>query len=253
MSRIPLVSIFFILCGLSACAPISQKSERQHQAEIHYTLATAHLQANNPTLALKELLDADKLDPHNSAVQIALAQAYQYKKAYSLAETHYLKALELSKDDPRYQNNLATLYLDMGEWDKAISYFDKASKNLLFLNSHVAIAGKAFAYSRKKDYENALKYFKEVHLLAPTYAPAYFHQSEVYRALGDPDMEMLLLQRTIEFAPEFNQARYRLAVLLMDSNSIQEAKQEFKTIIKSAPASEWGIKARNMLKAMPVF
>ncbi len=134
--------IIALIIFLTACVPVKQEpASDKHQADVHYKLAMAHLQGDNPTMALKELLVAIKQDPENSAIVVALAQTYQRKKAYSLAETAYLKALQLSDNDPQYQNNLASLYLDMKQWDKAIHYFDLAAQNLLFVNAHVAVAG----------------------------------------------------------------------------------------------------------------
>ncbi len=252
MLRMLIFPIIFMLFCLSACVPVSQKApQQQHRADVHYKLAMAHLQANNPTLALKELLIAVKQEPQNSSIQVALAQAYQRKKAYSLAEKHYLKALELSVNEPRYQNNLASLYLDMEKWDKAISYFDKASRNLLFLNVHVAVTGKAYAYFKKKDYSTALNYFKEAIMLAPRYAPAYLYQSEVYHAMGDLELEKISLQRAIDIAPQFSRAHYQLAVLLMEENYFKEAEQELSIILDYAPFSEWGLKAKELLRTLP--
>lgn len=252
MLRTILFLVMFFALMLNACAPVSQEpSKNRQQAEVHYKLAAAHLQANNPTLALKELLIAVRQDPQNSSIQVALAQAYQQKKAYPQAEEHYLKALELSNDDPRYQNNIATLYLDMGEWDKAINYFDKASKNLLFLNAHVAVAGKAYAYFKKKDFSQALVYFKEVNTLAPRYAPAYFHQSQVYRAMENTTMEKVALHRAIDIAPQFLQARYRLASILLEEKAFKDAEKELRTIVEFAPQSSWGLQAADLLRRLP--
>ena len=118
--------------------------------------------------------------PENAAIHAALAQVYQKKKAYVQAERHYKRALELSDPDPLYQNNLATLYLDLQRWDDAIEYFDKAATNLLFVNAHIAAAGKGYASFMKKDYPAALAGFDEALGLAPRYAQAHYLKSKVY-------------------------------------------------------------------------
>ncbi len=242
--------VILVLC-LFACVPVRPEAQKDHnQADIHYKLALAHLQGDNPTLALKELLVAVQQDPQNSSIQIALAQTYQRKKAYLLAEEHYLKALDLSDNDPRYQNNLASLYLDMKKWDKAIEYFDHASMNLLFVNAHVAVAGKAYAYLQKKDYSTALEYSTEAIVLAPRYAAAYFLKSEIYQAMGDIDQEKSSLQRAIDIAPHFFRARYQLAVLLLQEGSSEKAEEQLKTILEFSPKSEIGYKAKGLLKSL---
>ncbi|MFK5926160.1 MAG: tetratricopeptide repeat protein [Desulfuromusa sp.] len=243
--------VILVFC-LFACVPVNQQAQTEHhQADVHYKLALAHLQGGNPTLALKELLVAVKQDPQNSSIQVALAQTYQRKNAYSLSEQHYLKALDLSDNDPRYQNNLASLYLDMEKWDKAIHYFDLASQNLLFVNAHVAVAGKAYAYFKKMEYPEALIYSTEAIKIAPRYASAYLLKSEVFQAMGNLDRQKFFLQRAIEIAPQFIQARYQLAVLLLQENSPEEAAAQLETILEFSPTSELGYKAKSLLKSLP--
>ncbi len=251
MFSVPRIIVIALILFLAGCVPVKQDAgTNKHQADVHYKLAMAHLQGNNPTMALKELLVAIKQDPENSAIVVALAQTYQRKKAYSLAETAYLKALKLSNNDPQYQNNLASLYLDMKQWDKAIHYFDLASKNLLFVNAHVAVAGKAYAYYKKMDYPKALKYVTEAIALAPNYAAAYALRSKIYHAMGDTEQELYSLRRAIDIAPQFLQARYDLAVLLLQENSIKQAADQLKIIYEYAPATELGRKAKDLLKSI---
>ncbi len=245
------IFILIMLSSVFACAPVNTNVAQEHkQSDVHYKLALAHLQGGNPTQALKELLIAVKQDPQNGSVQVTLAQTYQRKKAYSLAEKHYLIALDLSDNDPRYQNNLASLYLDMEKWDKAIHYFDQASKNLLFVNAHVAVAGKAYACLKKMDYPAALEFSTEAIKIAPRYASAYFLKSQVYSAMGSVNQEKFYLQRTIEIAPQFLRARYQLAELLIDENSFDDAAAQLRTILEFSPTSELGYKAKGLLKSI---
>lgn len=252
MLRFLLLLLIFLLSGLLSCAPVQQQNEQSNRkADVHYKLAMAHLQANNPTAALQELLAAVQKEPQNSAIQVALAQAYHQKNALQLAERHYLKALEIEPDEPRYQNNLGALYLDMKQWDKAIRYFDRAASNLLFMNSHVAMTGKAYAYYQKGDYQNALRNFAEVISLNPRYVPAYLHQSRVYRSLGEVGKERKSLENAIAVAPQFMQARYRLAELLQQQRAYARAREQLLTIIEFAPQSEWGRQAQELLQDLP--
>lgn len=244
-----LLSLVF---ALTACAPAPQQAASdQHQADVHYRLAIAHFQADNPTLALKELLTAVDYNPRDSEIQVALAQAYQAKKAYALAEVHYLKALQLSPENPRYQNNLGALYLDMARWDQAIDYFGRAAGNLLFMNTHIALAGKAYAYYRKGDYEQALSCFAEAIATAPGYAPAYYLRSEVYRTLYQAEQEEGSLRQAIDLAPDYLKARYRLAQIMIDKNHHKEAREQLAAIIASAPSSDWGVRANDLMRSLP--
>lgn len=241
--------LLIALLTLPACAPVGQaREDKLKEADVHYKMAAAHLQSDNPTMALKELLLAVQKDPKNGSIHVALAQAYQQKKAYMQAEKHYLKALELSDNEPSYQNNLASLYLDMKQWDKAIDYFDKASQNLLFLTPHTAVAGKGYAYFQKGDYPKSLAYYREAVALSPRYAHAYYLQSQVYEKLEQPTREKAMLRKAIDVAPQFLQARYRLAVLLANEDQFNKAEEQLQTIVKFAPNSDWGLRATELLR-----
>ncbi len=245
------VIISLFLLGLLGCAPVSSVSdEKKQQAEVHYKMAISHMQANNPTMALQKLLPAVELDPDNSAIQVALAQTYQQKRSYANAERHYLKALELSKNDPKYLNNLATLYLDMQQWDKAIEYFDKAIADLLFLSPHVALAGKGFALFSKKEYPAALQQYDEALAIAPSYATAYYLKSQAYSEMQDQAQEKQALERALSLYPDYPQANYQLAILLLKENEIKLAAKRLKQVIEVVPDSEIGLKSAEILKGL---
>ena len=241
-----------IILSLVSCVPVVPKEKRGdlYRANVHFKMALGNLEANNPTEALRELLMAVKLAPESDVIQVTLAQTYQRKKAYSLAEIHYLKALELSDNDPGYQNNLASLYLDMEEWDKALYYFDQAAHNLLFVNSTVSIAGKGYTYFKKQDYPAALANLNEAIEIDPRYAPPYYFKSEVYRALGNLTKERILLQRAISLQPKFLAPRYRLAVVLLQEGRTAEAVEHLKILIDLSPRTAMGFKAEDLLKTL---
>jgi len=246
-----LVTILSLLTLIS-CVPISPEDQKTdfERADTHYRVALANLQANNPTGALSELLSAVKLNPENAVIQVTLAQTYQKKKAYPQAEKHYLKALQLSDNDPRYQNNLASLYLDMEEWDKAIYYFDQAAHNLLFVDTPVSIAGKGYAYFKKNDFQMALGYLNESIELAPRYASPYFFKSMIYHAMGNTDKEKIALQRAIKIEPKFLEPRYQLALLLAKENLLDEASEQLEAIIEYSPSTAMSFKAEDLLKTL---
>ncbi len=246
-----LLAIIMIF-SLVSCVPVVPKEKRSdlYRANVHYKLALGNIEANNPTAALKELLISVELAPESDVIQVALAQTYQRKKAYALAEIHYLKALEISDNDPRYQNNIASLYLDMKEWDKALYYFDQAAHNLLFVSSTVSIAGKGYTYFMKKNYPAALAYLNEAIELDPRYVPSYYFKSEVYRALGNLQKERILLQRAIAIEPKFLEPRYRLAVVLLQEGRTAEAVEHLKILIDLTPHTAMGFKAEDLLKSL---
>ncbi len=247
--------VTFLLAGLlvlAGCAGTASRIEdNSHQADVHHKMAEAHLQGNNPSAALRELLKAVELDSTNAAIRASLAQAYQERRAYQEAETQYLEAIKLSDNDPRYVNNLANLYLSLEDWDRAILYFDRAAKNLLFDSTHIAMTGKGYAFMQKGDYAAALQAFRDAVSMLSNFAPAHFYQAEVYRLTEETVLEKVALRRTIELAPELVSARYRLAVLLLRDGNYQGARQQLEIIINFVPDSDEGRMATELIKTLP--
>jgi len=239
--------VFLFGCG----GPIQQHLEEQKKkSEYHYKVGASQIQAGNPTQALKELLEAVKGDPRNPEINAALARAYQMKKAYELSEEHYKKALEYSDNDPRYQNNLASLYLETKNWDAAIKYFDEAAANLLFADSYIAFAGKGYAYYHKGEYQAAVEQYEEANSVAPKYARAYFLKSEALMELGRTAEARQALEKAVEIVPGYLEANYQLAVMLMKDGLIEAATVRLEKVVEVAPTSEWGIKAAELLRAL---
>jgi Tfp pilus assembly protein PilF len=232
---------------LFGCAGSNNK---QPKAMPHYTLGLSYLQSENPTLALREFLKAVENNPKNPQVHAGLARAYQYKKAYGLAEQHYIKALMYSDNEPKYQNNLAALYISMERWDQAIEYFQKASENLLFMRSELALMGKGYAYYRKGDYPAALQAYREAEIIAPRLAVLHFHIGETYAALGQQELAIASYEKALLHVPTYSEARYQLAVLLLKGQQIDDAKELLALIVEQDPLSDWGMKANDFLKAL---
>ncbi|SHI73551.1 Tfp pilus assembly protein PilF [Malonomonas rubra DSM 5091] len=241
----------FLSVVLVACAPTPQvQNDKIQQAEAHYRMGVSHLQNDNPTMALQELLKGVAIAPQSDSIHAALGQAYQLKKAYVKAEEHYLKAIDISNKEPRYMNNIGSLYLDMQEWDKAIDYFGQAADDLLFLNPHVALAGKGFAYLQKKDYQAALYEFEKAAEVSNRYPRAYFLQSEALVGMGRTELARKALEKAVNLAPNYVLALYQLGVMEMKAQENDTAIDRFEKVVELAPTSDPGLKAADLLRAL---
>jgi Tfp pilus assembly protein PilF len=225
--------------------------DRKNQAKSHFTLGLSHMQNGSPTLALKELLQAVKFDSSDAQIHAALAQAYQVKKAFMQAEQHYLRALKLSDDDPRYQNNLAALYVDMEQWDKALDYFGRASKNLLFMRTEVALTGIGYAHFRKGDYPAAISAYQEARAIAPGFAPISLRLGEVFAAMGQDGVARKEFEKALQQSPNYAEAHYRLGLVLLREKQLQQAAERFRQVVELSAESEWGQKSAGVLQTLP--
>jgi len=247
-TKTSLLVIVAILAVLGGC--ISTKDIKD--AKVHYTLGLSYMREPNYSLALKELLMAEKMNPRDANIHLALGQTYQMMKAYPDAEKSYKQALKLSSntEEALCQNNLGALYLDMERWDLAISYFGQAAGNLLFQTPEVAHAGIGVAYYKKGDYLTAVPSFKKALEINPRYAPALLRLAETYEALGRSDLAMNEYLELTRLAPENATIQYRLGIAAAKAGKKTQAIKAFREVIRIAPTSEEGKLAVNNINLL---
>ena len=99
-----------------------------------------------------------------------LGWAYYNKKEYTLAETYYLKALDLEPEFINAQRGLGLTYIAMGRIDEASEILERAVKN--YPKVALLYDDLARVYVLSHDYEKALDAYHKVIELAPDTAMA---------------------------------------------------------------------------------
>ncbi len=245
----PKILLFLLLLLSAACVPVNDTADGL-DPEVHIKLGLSYLQEQDATRALKEFLLAVDGAPDNAEAQAGLAQAYYLKKAFALAEKHYLKALALDKDNPEYHNNLGALYLDMKRWDDAIRHFRLAAENLLFDRPALARTGMAVAQLKKGDNFAAIESCKAALHENYQLPQAHFFLGEAYRALGRFDEAIASYRQALDLAPNYLQAHYQLGMVYLKQQKNDLARPEFEKVITLAPRSEQAGLAREYLKLL---
>lgn len=224
-----------VILGATGC---SMPDKKPQQGDAHYMLGLSHFQQQQWTEALQEFFKAVEADPQNPEFQNALAQAYQFKKAYPEAEKHYLIAMDLSNNEPLYQNNIGALYLDMQRWDDAIKYFRQASSNLLFGKPEISLTGMGFAYVQKGDYIEAVGAYQQAISNNERFPVPHLRLGEVYYKLDKWELAIQSCRKAIELAPDYTEAHYQLGLAYMKNGQKEEAQQAFAEVVRLAPISE---------------
>lgn len=242
--KFPLL-ILGIVVVLAGC---SSGKKTNNKAEAHYFLGISYLQEKNPTLALKEFLLAEQIESGNADLQAALAQAYQLKNAYPEAEKHYLRALKMRKNDPQIQNNLASLYLDMKNWEEAIRYFRLASENLIFTGQVNALNGLGYAQHQKGEYQEAVASFRKALAENPRNAQTHCMLGVSYSALGKLDLAMSEFRQALVSAPNYARVYYQMGLVYRRQGENSKAGEAFRETVRLAPDTEFGQQAAEYLK-----
>jgi type IV pilus biogenesis/stability protein PilW len=137
--------------------------------------------------------------------------------------------------DPQYQYNLGNFYLNQGNFDEALKYFNKS----LALNEdyHLAWNSLGVTYMMKGDVEGALKAFQRCLTIAPMFTEARNNLGTLYQESGQLDRAEA---EYVKAAQDLNYERrenpnFNLARLYALQNRLEEAFEYVQKAIQINP------------------
>lgn len=90
---------------------------------------------------------------------------------------------------------------------------------------------------RNGEYEKAISYFNKALMAKPDFAIAYYNIAIVFTKIDRREDAIDALGKSIELFPEFNSAHYELGQIYLADNQLDEALKEFK-ICESIESAE---------------
>ncbi|MGD8762438.1 MAG: tetratricopeptide repeat protein, partial [Desulfobacteraceae bacterium] len=166
--RILSLGLIFTVIFAVACASIDN-AQRKKEAEAKRDLGEAYIRDRKFTLALKELLEAEELNPNDYYLQNDLGLVYYHKNLHDKAIVHFKKSLDIKPDFGLAMNNLGNAYAAQKEWDLAIEYYAKAADAPLYATPHYPLTNLGDIYYEKKDYKRSEDYYLQALKLKPDF------------------------------------------------------------------------------------
>ena len=242
--------ILLLLIIFTAACSANREMQRR-QADSKREVGVAHLRHGNYSLALRELLSAEKLNPDNADIQNDLGFAYLQRDKLDLAVEHFKKALELKPDFPSAKNNLGVAYMRQKKWDVAIAIFKDLTQNLLYATPQNPMVNLGWIYYNKKEFPVSEKYYAEAIQLYReglpkdlTYIEALRGQSLTYIAMGRHKEAVASLELAIKDAPRAAQLFFDLGEAYTLSQELDKAFRAYQKVIELAPESNLAEKAK---------
>jgi len=136
-------------------------------------------------------------------VYFHLATNFLAKKDNETASFYLKKTLELNPNFVPALLNLAGMYIrenKLGEAEKLLSRAAQIEKNTDVYNNLGVI------YSKRKEFNRAIKKFEKAIQLNPNSADAYFNLSLVYREKGKDNKASLFLEKAQELNPKYKES-----------------------------------------------
>jgi type IV pilus assembly protein PilF len=244
LSVVIMLSAFF----LTGCLKTPWDYE---QAGIHMNLGIAYIEANQYNPALKELLEAEKYTPGDARIHFYLGITYYGKGFSNKAIAEFNKAIALKPDYSEAHNFLGILYTNAGQWDMAIAAYQKALTNIVYDTPAAALNNMGWAYYQKGDYPMAMSKYYEALSREPNTVLMPVIENNMGLAsmrLDQLDEAIRHFKKAIVVVPNYLEAQYWLAECYAKKKDWEDAKKQFQLLAKTAPESEFGVKALKRLE-----
>jgi type IV pilus assembly protein PilF len=240
-----LLAVVVMAVMLAAC---TSSAERKHEKENAAKAASAYTQLGlgyyregKYELSLTKLEKALELDPDLPQAHGAIAVLYEKVGDARLAEKHYKKALRLSPDDSRAQNNYGQFLCFQGRYQEAQEEFARAAKNPFYASPAVPLTNAGLCAKRIPDLQLAEQYFRQALQADPKFAPALLQMAVARFEAGQFLSTRAYLERFQQVA-EHNPESLWLAVQTESALRDPVASGRYaKLLRKNYPKSEQAI------------
>lgn len=218
---------------------LSQRiAEDSTNAELYYTRSNFYLQENDLENAAGDVLKAMELEPENGKYYQAASEILLNINDSRSAITMLQRGLSIKPKDVGIRLQLAKVLLYVRQYDQAENHLDfllqldKANPQALFY--------KALIYKEKDDLKKATANLEKAVQADPDYYEAFMQLALIYSDKKDP-ITLQYLDNALRIDPQSIEALYAKGFFLQQNNKYNEAKAEYKKIMKINPQYEFAI------------
>lgn len=247
------ITLCLLLMLFWGCAGTGNQ-EKINASRATRNVGQAYLVQGNFTAALKELLQAETLNPNDPVLQNYLGLAFRGKGRPELAISHFDKALELMPSYASARNNLGETYLALKAWDQAIAVFNVLLEDLLYSTPHFADLNLGWAYfnthkfaASEKHYQKALSFYQGGIPKDINYVKALRGLGRCHWVQGDVKGAKTQFQKGLALAPDFAPLYLDMGRLWKALGQPVKARESFTRVTALAPDSDIGRQAEREL------
>ncbi|MEQ1878368.1 MAG: tetratricopeptide repeat protein [Bdellovibrionia bacterium] len=247
MIKQPVTRFLVLLAGvvlglvMTSCGTANKDEEK---AELHLRIGTAYLNQGNYPLALKELLEAYKLNSSNPIVNNNLALAYFVRGKYEDAEKYLLRATSLDSKYTDAYNHLGRVHIEMGKTDEAITELNKVVADLTYPQPERALANLGLAHFKTKNYPLAEKRLKEALKANNTFCPAHNYYGQTLYYMKEYKRAAQAVDAAVQVCRDLDETYYIGALSYFRIGQKEKGQARMREIIELFPKSKYVPKAR---------
>ncbi|WP_165921899.1 ATP-binding protein [Natronoflexus pectinivorans] len=231
------------------------QTENNHHglAQAHLHMARIYLRLRNLNHAMHQLdiaYEYAKLSNDNQlllSVLFAIGAAHLMDSNYSIAKEHFIKIIE-HPETPSIQYghaafNMASIFIQNNEYDKAIDFLNQSLKIYIELNDSTRISNVknnlAQIYNRTKNFSEAIKNLYSVADFAKNtnneelLSNVYYNLLQTFINLNQPDSALLYLDKYIDLNSELWKDQQAAHILELEKQYQFENQQRQIELLKA--------------------
>jgi type IV pilus assembly protein PilF len=241
----------FAMSVWTGCAGPQKGSD--HKANMYLKLGTSQIEAGDYPKALRNLLDAENIDPDNPYVHNNLGLVYFFRDHLPLAEKHLRKAISLDSKFTDAKNNLGRILTEKGDYKGALQILNEAFKDLTYDQPAKIIFNLGLVHFKQKNYllarpqfEKAIQLGQENCLTENYLGRTYFENREYERAT-------LALDRAVGYCQtiQFDEPHYYSALAYYQIGNKSKAEARLQEVLKLySQQGRYQEQARSLLQTL---
>jgi tetratricopeptide (TPR) repeat protein len=210
------------------------------RGDVRAKLADIYLRDKDSTNATEQLKAIIQDDPANAKAYYYLGSlAYDQRKLPEAADFFH-KTLLLSDDFEQAYYDLAGVQINLDQPKEAIATLDKARHK--FQNGFVLEFFTGLAYSKEKDFTNAVTHFISAEVIAKATEPKrlntlfYFQLGSAYEREGDLEQAEQYFDKCLQMSPNFPEALNYLGYMWTEHGvKLDKARELIEKAVKLEP------------------
>lgn len=230
---------------LGACASKS-KDIASKEAVIYFGSGTQSLMNAQYTDALTNLLKANSIEPNNPLILTNLGMAYYFKDERETAVKYLEKSIELDPENSDAKLNLASIYYNDGDIDRAEKLYKLVLKDLTYdkqARTHYNLG--MLELQKRSNAVAAENYFKKAIKEDDNYCSAYFQLALIQFNRRQFNTALKnFKESTMGTCYESPAGHYYQALSMLELKNFLDARLKFDEISTKFSKTVYGVKAR---------
>ncbi len=222
-------------------------------AEAKRNVGIDHLARARTAMAIRELRQAEELDPKDHVTKLWLGEAYRRKGRMEEAERYMLEALELNPQFHPIRVNLTALYIQLERYEDSIRHSQILFDDPTFPAPWRVLVNRGWAEYKLGRIREARASFLEALDFHPTYWPSHLNLGILENAQGRKLAAIERFQKVLDKKPgraAEAEVNYRIGEILVALGRRDRAIRHFSRAVEDSPYARWGKQSEEYLKLL---